>query len=130
MSKNHKTAQVIPDPKTTPTLRVPEVAAILGVSRDTAYQAVKFGDLPVIRLRGALRVPTAALLAMLGMKAESDSSVETVIGDGGPARGSHDLSIVETLSSADKRRPDAQPVVPDDGQQLALGSTDRPRRGI
>lgn len=69
MSEDHKTGQVIPDPKTTPTLRVPDAAAILGVSRDTAYQAAKSGELPVIRLRGALRVPTAALLAMLGLAA-------------------------------------------------------------
>lgn len=74
MSENHKTGQGIPDPKTTPTLRVPEAAAILGVSRDTAYQAAKSGELPVIRLRGALRVPTASLLAMLGQAAEDSSS--------------------------------------------------------
>ncbi len=126
MSEIHKSPQVIPDPKTTPTLRVPEVAAILGVSRDTAYQAVKFGDLPVIRLRGALRVPTAALLAMLGMTAESDSSFETVIGDGCPAQGAHDVSIVDAPSSADKRCRDAQQVVPDDRQQIASGSNDHP----
>ena len=75
MSENHKSERVIPDPKTTPTLRVPEAAAILGVSRDTAYQAVKSGELPIIRLRGALRVPTAALLQMLGIAPDGETNV-------------------------------------------------------
>lgn len=82
MSENYKVGQVIPDPNRTPTLRVPEAAALLGVSRDTAYQAAKSGELPVIRLRGALRVPTAALLAMLGRPAEGDPHFEAVTGDG------------------------------------------------
>ena len=124
MSEIHKSGQVIPDPKTTPTLRVPEVAAILGVSRDTAYQAVKCGELPVIRLRGALRVPTAALLAMLGVTAESHSSFETVTGDGCPEQGAHDVSIVDAHSSAEKTCRDAQPVVPGDRQQRASGCND------
>lgn len=82
MSSENKSGREIPDPQTTPTLRVPEAAAILGVSRDTAYQAVKSGELPVIRLRGALRVPTAALLQMLGIAPDA----ETNVGLGGDRR--------------------------------------------
>ena len=69
MDRKDKKESGLPDPRATPTLRVPEAAANLGVSRDTAYQAIKTGDLPVIRLCGALRVPTAALLKMLSLDA-------------------------------------------------------------
>lgn len=49
-----------------PTLSVAEAAQALGIGRRLAYEAVRRGDLPVIRI-GDRRVvvPTAALLAML-----------------------------------------------------------------
>jgi excisionase family DNA binding protein len=48
------------------TVSVEEAGRILGYSRNTAYEAVKRGELPVIRLGGRkIRVPRAALLRML-----------------------------------------------------------------
>lgn len=49
-----------------PTLSVAEAAQALGIGRRLAYEAVRRGDLPAIRI-GDRRVvvPTAALLAML-----------------------------------------------------------------
>ena len=47
------------------TYTIAEVAAILGISRTTAYECAKAGDLPVLRLRGRLVVPVAALDALL-----------------------------------------------------------------
>lgn len=47
------------------TYTVAEAAAILGISRTTAYECAKAGDLPVLRLRGRLVVPAAALDALL-----------------------------------------------------------------
>jgi excisionase family DNA binding protein len=52
---------VMPDPIEKPTLTVDEVAPILGVSRSTAYEVVRSGQIPVIRLNARWLVPTAAL---------------------------------------------------------------------
>jgi excisionase family DNA binding protein len=48
-------------------LDVSEVAALLGIAAETAYQSCRRGDLPCIRLGGRrLRVPTAAVEKILG----------------------------------------------------------------
>jgi excisionase family DNA binding protein len=44
---------------------ITETAEILGISRTTAYECAKSGALPVLKLRGRLVVPAAALEAML-----------------------------------------------------------------
>ena len=54
------------------TLTVPEAGELLGLGRDAAYEAVKRGDLPVLRFGRRLLVPRAALDRMLeqaGMEA-------------------------------------------------------------
>ncbi len=47
------------------TYSVPEAGAQLGVGRDAAYQAVRNGEIPVIRIGRLLRVPRIALEKML-----------------------------------------------------------------
>lgn len=47
------------------TVSVEEAGRILGYSRNTAYEAVQRGELPVIRLGRKLRVPKVALDRML-----------------------------------------------------------------
>jgi excisionase family DNA binding protein len=47
------------------TISVDEAARILGYSRNTAYEAVKRGQLPVIRLGRKIRVPKVALQRLL-----------------------------------------------------------------
>jgi excisionase family DNA binding protein len=47
------------------TYTITEAAEILGISRTTAYECAKDGELPVLRLRGRLVVPAAALDALL-----------------------------------------------------------------
>jgi excisionase family DNA binding protein len=49
-----------------PTFSVDEVAAILGVSRDTVYQCVSTGEIPALRLGRRLLIPRTALTRMLG----------------------------------------------------------------
>lgn len=50
-----------------PTLTVAQAAEVLGVSRATAYELVRLGRVPVVRLSPrCFRVPTATLAAMLG----------------------------------------------------------------
>ena len=47
------------------TVSVEEAGEILGCSRNTAYEAVRRGEIPVIRLGKLLRVPKAALERLL-----------------------------------------------------------------
>jgi excisionase family DNA binding protein len=42
-------------------LTVAEAGRVLSVSRATAYRLVTTGELPVVRIRGMLRVPVARL---------------------------------------------------------------------
>ena len=48
-----------------PTLTVEEAAALLGIGRNTAYQAAANGELPVIRIGRRLLIPRAALDRLL-----------------------------------------------------------------
>jgi excisionase family DNA binding protein len=45
-------------------LEVEEAAKFIGISRSSAYDAVKRGELPVVRFGRRLRVPRGALLAL------------------------------------------------------------------
>jgi hypothetical protein len=53
-----------------PTCSVDEFGELFGISRNPAYEAVKRGDVPSIRLGGRIRVPTAPLKAKLGLVSE------------------------------------------------------------
>jgi excisionase family DNA binding protein len=44
---------------------VQEVATVLGVSRWAAYEAVKRGDIPSVRIGGRLLIPKGRLQALL-----------------------------------------------------------------
>jgi excisionase family DNA binding protein len=47
------------------TISVPEAGARLGLSRNSAYEAVRRGDIPHIRFGKLLRVPVKAFERML-----------------------------------------------------------------
>jgi excisionase family DNA binding protein len=53
-----------------PTISVEHAAKLLGVSRSAAYRAVAAGQLPVLRLGRRIYIPTARLLAILGVPPE------------------------------------------------------------
>jgi excisionase family DNA binding protein len=53
-----------------PTISVAQAAELLGVSRSAAYRAVAAGQLPALRLGRRIHIPTAPLLAMLGVPSE------------------------------------------------------------
>jgi excisionase family DNA binding protein len=59
----------LPDPKTEPTVTVDRAAGIVGVSRASAYEAVRYGQIPSIRIGRRILVPTAALLRLLAAEA-------------------------------------------------------------
>jgi excisionase family DNA binding protein len=47
------------------TLKIEEAAKVLGISRNTAYDAVKSGQLPTVKIGRRLLVPKVALDHML-----------------------------------------------------------------
>ena len=53
------------DPSENPTVSVDEASIALGVARTTVYQAIRDGSMPAIRVRGRIRIPTAALRRLL-----------------------------------------------------------------
>jgi excisionase family DNA binding protein len=52
---------LVPDPAVQPTMQVDDVAAAYGISRGAAYEAVKTGEIPSIRIGRRIVVPTAAV---------------------------------------------------------------------
>jgi excisionase family DNA binding protein len=46
-------------------LTIPEAARVLRLSRNSAYEAARRGDIPTVRIGRSLRVPKAALLRLL-----------------------------------------------------------------
>jgi hypothetical protein len=57
-----------------PTCSVEDFGKIFGLSRNSAYDAVKRGDVPSIRLGRLLRIPTAALKAKLGLEPQHEAA--------------------------------------------------------
>lgn len=58
------------DPRSLPpTLDIVTAGRMLGIGRTTAYQLARYGQFPVplLRIGGGYRVPTAPLLALLGI---------------------------------------------------------------
>jgi excisionase family DNA binding protein len=61
---------VLPSPSEQPTTRVEDAARALGVSRSAAYEAVRRGEIPSIRIGHRIVIPTAALRRMLELDPE------------------------------------------------------------
>lgn len=60
-------ATLPPDPWTTPTMSVSDVASFLNISRPTAYRAVRDGKIPTSMITGSARVRTTWLYTELGL---------------------------------------------------------------
>jgi excisionase family DNA binding protein len=56
---------IVGDQMTPQTISVEEAGRILGVGRNSAYEAVRRGEIPVIKIGKLLRVPVVALQRML-----------------------------------------------------------------
>ncbi len=60
------------------TLTIEEAAELLGISRNSAYDAARSGELagvPVLRVGRRLIVPAAPLLALLGLTLDKDATL-------------------------------------------------------
>ena len=56
----------LPDPRTQPTMDIwPQTGQLLGLSRQSTYDAAARGDIPTIRIGRRILVPTAALARLL-----------------------------------------------------------------
>lgn len=55
----------LPDPHVSPTMRVRQVADVLGVSKAVVYEAVRTGQLPSLRVGHLVLIPTSALVRLL-----------------------------------------------------------------
>ncbi len=58
---------MIPNPLDSPVISVEEAGVVLKMGRSAAYDAVRRGEIPAIRFGRRVVVPTAKLLAMLGL---------------------------------------------------------------
>ena len=59
-------------PHPRPTISVPEAGEMLGIGRNSAYEAARRGDIPTIRIGKLLRVPWIPLQRLLrGEKEEA-----------------------------------------------------------
>jgi excisionase family DNA binding protein len=57
------------------TLSVPEAGKLyLGIGRNTAYEAARTGQIPTIRIGRLLRVPVAAMEAILARAGRKDNT--------------------------------------------------------
>ena len=56
-------------------LTVEEMARVMRLSRGSAYEAVRTGAIPSIRIGRTIRIPRAALLALLGEVGPADEHV-------------------------------------------------------
>jgi excisionase family DNA binding protein len=57
-------------------LTIPEVAAVLRISRSSAYEAAQRGELPTVRFGRRLRVPRYALAKLAGLSPEQYDAPE------------------------------------------------------
>lgn len=55
----------LPDPRDQPVMTVVEVGRVLGLSKSSAYEGVRCGEIPSIKVGRRILVPTAALWKML-----------------------------------------------------------------
>jgi excisionase family DNA binding protein len=56
-------------------LSVPEAGRLLGLSRNSSYEAAKRGDIPTVRIGGRIVVPRIALLRMLEQAGQAINTI-------------------------------------------------------
>lgn len=75
----------VPDPREQPVLSVEEAGRLLGLGRSAAYEAVRRGEIPSLRLGRRRVVPTASLRRLLALDVDeapggTDASVTPIDG--------------------------------------------------
>jgi excisionase family DNA binding protein len=105
------------------TLTVEEAAALVGVSRSTAYNLVAAHELPTVRLRRRILVPASALADLLGV------SLVEVYGALTRLRGRNGSAPGRPVGGGGRTRPDGNTgVTPADrAPQLPPSTYDEPQ---
>ncbi len=70
MSAKAEAALTVDELRSRHTISIVEYARVIGVSKDTAYEAAARGELRVLRVGRRIMVPTVCVLAELGVDAE------------------------------------------------------------
>lgn len=68
----------LPHPEDKPTLTVAEAAPILGVSRNSLYEAVRRGEIPALRVGSRWLLPTAAIRSLLHLDDDDQAAAATL----------------------------------------------------
>jgi hypothetical protein len=76
----------IPDPTLRPTIKPEEAFALLGCGRSSGYEQIRQGafPVPVLRLGYKIRIPTAPLLELLGLRAPAGVGGQPEVGRQAP----------------------------------------------
>ncbi len=82
-------------------LTVDEVAALYRVSRTSAYDAVRAGDIPSVKIGRRVRVPKAALLRALGVEQAAGPSEDPANGVEAGWKGVHRCTSTAPVGVAD-----------------------------
>lgn len=86
------------EPVTHPlTLTVEQTAKVLGIGRSTAYELVRAGDIPSLRLGRRLVIPAAALADAL------DLPLEVVQNAAAPAPAAPAVDPAQAIATSDQR---------------------------
>lgn len=72
MTSQEDAGEPLPDPRLEPTLSIVRAGRLLGVSRNTAYEAARSGQIPTIPVGRRRLVPTVKLLELLGVTSPTD----------------------------------------------------------
>ncbi|HEV2071958.1 MAG TPA: helix-turn-helix domain-containing protein [Acidimicrobiales bacterium] len=101
------------------TITVEEAAALIGVSRSTAYDLVATHELPTVRLRRRILVPVASLADLLGVSLVEVYAALSRRGCSEAATGRRRGQGSETAPPLSSPTPDGRrPSDPDGSQQL------------
>lgn len=97
----------LPDPETEPTVSVERAGQVIGISRGSAYEGVRRGEIPSIRIGHRVLIPTAALLRLVGIRIDGPTVADSF--DDPPERvqsrsRAHDQRKQRTLARRDSQR--------------------------
>ena len=81
------------------TVTVEEAAKILGIGRNTAYSAIKSGELPSIKLRGRIVVPRHALSKLMGAEPQEVTTRDEVAALRGNLTREFKHTVIERIKS-------------------------------
>lgn len=81
----------LPDPREKPWLTVAELAAITGEGEKAIRRALAAGQLPLLQVGRYPRIPTAALLAQLGITPDDSDAGDST----SPATAHHSIDLTE-----------------------------------